>query len=837
MTKRIHVAIGPITQRASWKWLGPHLAESLAESCTVHFFHRHELPLSDVVIFIKERPELPLQRALDNACQIIYMPVDFYRSQAQLEADAPFFARCSGLLVHSRRLGELLVRHDAGLNPKITYVDHPNLYGLTSKPPFRHHGDLLWIGDLLNLPYLLRWRESVELPYELKILSNARRTSIGGMAMTLALARRLGVKLVVSSDRINGIPLHEWSAAAQHRMMAGSKAALDIKGGEQDFSQFTKPPTKGQQFIVSGISFAANSSSAISQDLLQSGFEVADVGDQDRWFSHEYWQHTRAFSPLLEERIKPEAVARIYQRCLKEALGRRSADTARACTYRSPGALAFRDGDLLKRWQEYAGAWHMLRSLGASWKDTAPFHVAKFLEMSRTWVPGYVRCRQSGSSAKHETTVVSVLLDDAPLDGADPAGMFSLEIPDTWELIGYRLDPYQRRAGMRCRSLRRWPRRSLLRDRMLAAARAEGNYLAFVTSCDADLISWITQAAATLEEQPRLAMIWRNRDAGGDIDHPATFMIRRTVWRALGGFHPGHLLASTPCGEFDLLQRVRLLGYTTEAASAMVPPCNLNPLTLFRDGGKVVVYTAITNRYDRLQDLDQECVRPARQIAFVDDATRSDTATATALARNWEVHAIDGQEHDPNRAAKLHKIRPELFFPDTEYSLWIDGNVSLIYPFDMNRLIELFLADTDLCIGRHYARACIYQEAEACKQRRLDSSERIDQQVARYRREGFPEWYGLNQAVVILRRHSARVRAFDELWWQEICQGSRRDQLSFNYVQWKTGLPIGEFPLPIQDNNGLFTKSPHEQSRPLRYPVAQTLRTMLKRMEAFHLNL
>ena len=70
----------------------------------------------------------------------------------------------------------------------------------------------------------------------------------------------------------------------------------------------------------------------------------------------------------------------------------------------------------------------------------------------------------------------------------------------------------------------------------------------------------------------------------------------------------------------------------------------------------------------------------------LDDATR---AVATSTGR-WEIRDIDRHAHDPNRQAKLYKVRPDLFFPDAEYSLWIDGNISLIYPFDIHRLISLF---------------------------------------------------------------------------------------------------------------------------------------------------
>ena len=126
------------------------------------------------------------------------------------------------------------------------------------------------------------------------------------------------------------------------------------------------------------------------------------------------------------------------------------------------------------------------------------------------------------------------------------------------------------------------------------------------------------------------------------------------------------------------------------------------------------------------------------------------------------------------------------------------------------------------------------EEAEVCRSRRLDAARVIDRQTTRYRREGFPAGYGLNEAPVVLRRHTEAVKDFDRQWWQEICQGSCRNQLSLNYVRWKSGLPIAEFLLPIQDNNGLVAKVAHAARRPFRQSGRPDCRSVLARMEAFH---
>lgn len=752
------------------------------------------------------------------------MPVDFYRSRAQLDADAPFLGQCSGLLVHSRALGTFLARHNAA----IRHIDHPNLHGLAAKVPYRTDRSVLWIGDFLNLPYLLRWRETSRLRCELTVLTNARRTSIKGMAMALALARRLGVELDVRRDRVNGLPMVEWDPATQQTMMAAASAAVDIKGGEEDFAQFTKPPAKAHQFIVSGIPYATNKESSSVAELREEGFDVADVEDDERWFSREYWKRTHDFSAVLDERIGPAAVARAYSRCVEEAINGGPPGLIRSVVRAAPVA---RDAGVGNgpRWLDYSRAWRVLREIGASWEDAAPYTGRQVLQLCRDYVPGYVTCTSIAGGANRTHAVVSVLVDAGPKVD-DAVVRECTEDGSDWEIVAFGPPAGATRPGLRVKSVARWPRRSLLRDRMLASAYAEGRYLAVVARLAPDDLAWIREAVAALDARPQTAMIVQDRGTDADVEAGASFVVRRSIWLALEGYLPGATMASPRCGDLDLMHRVRHLGYGIEPAPTAESRRPQRSRPFVRAGDSVVVCTAITNGYDRLLPLNEQCVRPARQVAFLDAATRS----ATTSTGKWEVRDIDPHEADPNRQAKLPKIMPELFFPDAGYSLWIDGNVALIYPFDIRRLIDEFLGDADICIARHHARTCVYQEAEVCRSRRLDDARVIDRQMTRYRREGFPAKYGLNEAPVILRRHTDAVKDFDRQWWQEIREGSRRDQLSLNYVLWKTGLPIAEFPLPIQDNNGLFAKVAHARRRPFRQSGRPDFRAALARMEAFH---
>jgi hypothetical protein len=609
--------------------------------------------------------------------------------------------------------------------------------------------------------------------------------------------------------------------------MRSARAALDVKGGTEDFAQHTKPPTKAQQFIVSGIPFAASAEASAVEELLDDGFEIADVDDPERWFSREYWNVTREYSVRLEERIRPSAVAASYRRCVDDLAGRPAPGPC-AVRPRSPGP-PFIDGRSVRA---YLDAGRALRAVGASWKDAAPSLVQAARAAYRDSAPGFVRSALRDRRAARPPVTVSVLVALTPEPGADPGGAPPDGLPDTWEIVASRSLRISDRARVRFRSIVRWPARGTLRDRTLASTLASGRYLAFVPRLDADRLAWIAEAAAALERRPGLALIRRDEAEDGRLDPAATLVVRRDVWVSLQGYDGGPSMGSPRCGDLDLLQRARQLGFGDDSAPGepveRIETRRRRPRA--QDG--IVVLTAITNGYDRLLPLEQRRVQPARRVAFLDESSR---ALARDPEHGWEIRDIDWHHEDPNRLAKRPKIRPELFFPEVGYSLWVDGNVGLTYPFGIRRLIELYLQDADMCVFRHHARSCIYQEAEACKVRRLDSPGLIDGQMARYREEGFPARFGLQELAVILRRHSEAVDDFDRRWWEEISRGSRRDQLSFQYVRWKTGLPIAEFPLQIQAPNGLFVKAAHLRQRPSRPLGARNPRAALRSLEGLYL--
>ncbi len=310
---------------------------------------------------------------------------------------------------------------------------------------------------------------------------------------------------------------------------------------------------------------------------------------------------------------------------------------------------------------------------------------------------------------------------------------------------------------------------------------------------------------------------------GGRGEAASGLITRECLWTALGGLEPSYLGWEWALRDFCL--RARAIGYTATDLSAAEPKpggaddpdaqcfagrAALAPdrsarfaATLARRSGIFTVYTAITNHYDSLKPQPAVALEGCEQVAFLDH----DTAAAyIGGSRGWRVIAADLPQPDPHRASRFHKINAHLALPTSAYSLWIDASIGITCPFPLPRLAELFLGENDLCVFSHYARRSVYEEAEACLAYGLDRPDVIEAQMARYRAEGLPATTGLIEAPVLLRRHSEATRALNVAWWAEIVRGSRRDQLSFNYVAWKLGLSYAEFPLSLAMHNGLFVK-------------------------------
>jgi hypothetical protein len=153
----------------------------------------------------------------------------------------------------------------------------------------------------------------------------------------------------------------------------------------------------------------------------------------------------------------------------------------------------------------------------------------------------------------------------------------------------------------------------------------------------------------------------------------------------------------------------------------------------------------------------------------------------------WRLKKI-GRHHPGNvLEGKRFKCQPHKHLGDVEYSIWQDANIV------MRASPQWFvqhLKNADVALFAHPDRKCLYREAKVCMNWKLDRAERIYPQLDRYVKEGMPRRWGLFDCSFIVRRHTDEINGMGEMWWNEIRNNSRRDQLSFPYCAWKLGVKI-----------------------------------------------
>jgi prepilin-type processing-associated H-X9-DG protein len=219
---------------------------------------------------------------------------------------------------------------------------------------------------------------------------------------------------------------------------------------------------------------------------------------------------------------------------------------------------------------------------------------------------------------------------------------------------------------------------------------------------------------------------------------------------------------------------------------------------------KRVVYTAIFGNYDELSPAPP-CHCGMEFICYTDNP---DLASP-----GWRVIVAEATSNDdPALNNRYYKILAHRHLGLYAHSLYVDGHVTL------RRcpcaLFDRYLDEALIAVPYHKDRNCIYEEAQYCLLDRKVSPEAMRAQTDAYAAEGFPQRYGLTENGVLLRNHgNPHVAAAMEMWWQEYCNRTRRDQISLPFVLWKTGLQAVELKEGPRLSDRYFSLRPHTKYR------------------------
>jgi hypothetical protein len=224
-----------------------------------------------------------------------------------------------------------------------------------------------------------------------------------------------------------------------------------------------------------------------------------------------------------------------------------------------------------------------------------------------------------------------------------------------------------------------------------------------------------------------------------------------------------------------------------------------------------VIYTSIFGEYDILPE-PTFIPEGWDFICFTDSDITSEV---------WTIKKVPAIYEDSTRNARKYKILPHRWFPDYEYSLWIDGNI--VVRDNVNQLITDYLQNANLAVHDHNQnlldpRECVYKEAETIfyfgqkNGNYKDDPQLISDQMNRYIADEYPANMSLAVTMQLLRRHNEVdcIKAMEH-WWQELKYGSKRDQLSFNYTVWKTQMVFNYFTGDSRDNKYFLNTGKHKK--------------------------
>jgi hypothetical protein len=233
---------------------------------------------------------------------------------------------------------------------------------------------------------------------------------------------------------------------------------------------------------------------------------------------------------------------------------------------------------------------------------------------------------------------------------------------------------------------------------------------------------------------------------------------------------------------------------------------------------KVLVYSCVTGNYDNLEAgllaSDPIAEDSVQYVLYTDRLTSGSPPQSyrnPAAQIDWELRPLLWQNPlCARRTARWHKVNSHLIPTDADYTVWLDGTQRIRSIALGDTLLKSLGTNCELASFQHPDRTCAYQEMHECIRLKKDNPTLMRRQLDQYRQAQFPAYRGLVETSCVVRKATANVIAFNQLWWQQIQEHSYRDQLSFNYAAWCLDLMYEHIP-------GQRLKSPFFEYAPHRH--------------------
>ena len=199
---------------------------------------------------------------------------------------------------------------------------------------------------------------------------------------------------------------------------------------------------------------------------------------------------------------------------------------------------------------------------------------------------------------------------------------------------------------------------------------------------------------------------------------------------------------------------------------------------------KLVCYTCCTGGYDNISQY--EVINPNWDYVYFTD---NEELIKQKQIGHWEIRPLAFSKLTNVKNARWHKVNAHILFPEYEYSLWLDANITIKSENVINKIKQLIKEDTLFSVPLHPNRNCIYDEAKVIIDLDIDYSKIVKSEIKFLKKEKYPTTNGLHETCILFRKHNQLKNTLD-LWWKMIKSYSKRDQLSFDYAIWKNNISV-----------------------------------------------
>lgn len=202
---------------------------------------------------------------------------------------------------------------------------------------------------------------------------------------------------------------------------------------------------------------------------------------------------------------------------------------------------------------------------------------------------------------------------------------------------------------------------------------------------------------------------------------------------------------------------------------------------------KIAVYTCMVGDYDYIR-------KPKYISDNCDYFLITDTDTKYNVYQKKKISKEIKRQYNNNPILinRYFKMHPFEIFENYDYAIYVDSNVEIIS--DIAKLVKGINEDYGLALHASSNMNSIYDEIKLYNILKKGNYKKMKDQAARYKKEKFPDKYGMLDCNVIVYdlKNLNAIKITSDWWIEYLKSESLRDKLSLPYVLWKNDVPVIE---------------------------------------------